>query len=358
MARPDDDRRGAVMDAEESTEEVTTADAEAVKPGARDLSLDTMAGVLIILVVIGHAIEPLEGRMSEALLQWIFLFHMPAFVFLSGYLTRWASTTSARALAERLLFPFVVFELLHFALASIVSPDPTGISPLTPAWTLWYLVALFVWRLGAPWISRIPAAVTLAACAALLAGTVDVIGEELSLSRIIGFLPFFAAGLLWQDEWWDRVRTPGMRAAAALSFVVAFAWSWSSHADVDRSALFLSSSYGDLGVIDAAGIAQRAGVLAVGGLLTVALMAFSGPVSGRLASVGAATLSVYLLHPLVLMPSHERGFPEGWSEAVLLPALIVGSITFAWLASRPRVVAATRPLMDLRWWRERLGQRA
>ncbi|WP_084104980.1 acyltransferase family protein [Demequina sp. NBRC 110056] len=330
------------------------ADARAAKPRTRDRSVDTVAGALIILVVLGHAIEPLEGRLSEALLQWIFLFHMPAFVFLSGYLTGWSSHLSARELAIRLLFPFAVFEVLHLALAAAFSPEPVGISPLTPAWTLWYLVALFAWRLCAPWIARIPAAVTITACAALLAGTVDAVGQELSLSRIVGFLPFFAAGLLWKDAWWSRLRSRSVRIGGVIALGGAFAWAWTSQATVNRELFFLSGSYEDLGLTNAAGIVQRAGVLVVGGLLTLAVLSLSGRASRTLAGIGAATLPVYLLHPLVLYPSHERGFPAGVPEALLLPALVVGSVAFAWLASRPRTVAAIRPLTDLRWWRGRL----
>lgn len=325
--------------------------AHAAKP-RRDRSIDTVVGALAVLVVVGHAIEPLESRAADALQQWIYLFHMPAFVFLSGYLTRWSSRASVGSLAARLLAPLVAFEVLHL-LARVAVGDGLALSPLIPAWTLWYLLALFVWRVCAPWLARIPAPVTVTACAALVVGAVDVVGAELSLSRIVAFAPFFVAGLTWDDARWARLRTRRWRVAAVVALSAAAAWAWALGSSVPREAFFLSTSYGDMEITTAAGIVQRAGVLAAGAVLTLAVLALSGPVQRTLAAIGVASLPVYLLHPLVLYPSHVHGFPAWLDPTVALVVLVAGSAGFAWAVSRPAVVAATRPLMDLRWWRDR-----
>ncbi|GIG55324.1 acyltransferase family protein [Demequina activiva] len=332
---------------------------DAPERAPRDRSIDTVAGALIVLVVFGHAIEPLEGRVSEAVLQWLFLFHMPAFVFLTGYVTRWSTHISLRSLATRLLFPLAVFTVIHVALAAALTAESPALTPLTPPWTLWYLAAVFAWRVAAPWLSRLPAAVTVTTCAALLVGTLDVVGSTLALalSRIVAFAPFFVAGLLWRDAWWARLRTRPVRIAAAIALAGALVWSWVSSPTFDRSVLFLTDSYQVFGLTNAAGIVQRAAVLALGGALALALLSFSGPQSRRLAVIGAATLPVYLLHPLLLYPAHLHGYPEALSGPVMLPVLALASALFAWAVTQPRVVAWTRPLMDLRWWRDRARSR-
>ena len=327
------------------------------KRAPRDRSIDSAAGVLIILVVLGHAIEPLEGRIAETVLQWLFLFHMPAFVFLSGYVTRWSTHTSVRTLATRLLFPLAVFSLIHMALAAALTAQRPELNPLTPPWTLWYLLAIFAWRLAAPWLTRLPAAVTVTTCAALLIGTLDWVGSTLSLSRIVAFAPFFVAGLLWRDAWWEQLRTRAVRIAAAIALAGALVWSWASSPTFDRGILFLSDSYQVFGLTNAAGIVQRAAILAIGGLLALALLSFSGPTSRRLAAIGAATLPVYLLHPLLLYPAHLDGYPAALSGPVMLPVLALASALFAWAVTQPRVVAWTRPLTDLRWWTDRSRER-
>ncbi|PJG51395.1 nodulation protein NolL [Bradyrhizobium forestalis] len=64
----------------------------------RDLALDFTKGVLIILVIVGHLIQYIlyrnEGFWDSASFKWIYMFHMPLFMGISGYL-------SCRALLEK-----------------------------------------------------------------------------------------------------------------------------------------------------------------------------------------------------------------------------------------------------------------
>ncbi len=53
----------------------------------RDLSIDNVRLVLIILVALGHIIEPLIGNHAffKTVYLFIYLFHIPLFVAISGY---------------------------------------------------------------------------------------------------------------------------------------------------------------------------------------------------------------------------------------------------------------------------------
>ena len=64
---------------------------------SRDYLFDNYKAFLVVLVVLGHFIEPCY-RNNSALytLKWfIFSFHMPAFIFISGYSKKRASTFGA-----------------------------------------------------------------------------------------------------------------------------------------------------------------------------------------------------------------------------------------------------------------------
>ena len=52
----------------------------------RNILFDNIRVVLIILVVYGHAMEPLrfDNKLFTGLYNFIYLFHMPLFVFCSG----------------------------------------------------------------------------------------------------------------------------------------------------------------------------------------------------------------------------------------------------------------------------------
>lgn len=46
--------------------------------------IDNLRGILIVLVVFGHAITYYESPIRDYLYQFIYSFHMPAFAFVSG----------------------------------------------------------------------------------------------------------------------------------------------------------------------------------------------------------------------------------------------------------------------------------
>lgn len=63
------------------------------KPMGRDISLDIAKGVLILLVVIGHGFQYAFGSnygqsglfFINPIYRAIYMFHMPLFMFISGY---------------------------------------------------------------------------------------------------------------------------------------------------------------------------------------------------------------------------------------------------------------------------------
>lgn len=332
------------------------APTQTTKP-ARDHSVDTAVGVLILLVVFSHAIGPLSEQPKEVLNQWLFMFHMPAFVFLSGYLTRRSSMWSPRMLALRLLVPFAIFQVVHL----IAEPLETGqfrvTNPLIAAWTTWYLLSLFFWRLASPWLKRIPALVPITVVISLGAGLVPVVGQELSLGRTLGFLPYFALGLVWRDEWFAQVRTAGGRVAGVTAFALAGVIAFMTEPHVSRTVYYFHENYVDIDVAPAPGLALRGAVLAMGLMLTLAFVALTGWSSTVLARIGAASLVVYLLHPIALYPIKDVGYSDVLPELAWLAVIAAGTVLFALAVTTPAVVRVTRPLMDYRWWSERFAAR-
>lgn len=105
--------------------------------------LDSLKAILILLVILGHAVQfNTEEYETNPLFQFIYSFHMPLFLFISGYLTcrgsfkRW--NIGKRAL--QLLLPFITWALISpflesraFTIKPFLYPD-TG---------LWFLYNLF-----------------------------------------------------------------------------------------------------------------------------------------------------------------------------------------------------------------------
>ena len=68
----------------------------------RDLGLDNIRALLIFLVVFCHLCELFHGKITDRLYLIIYSFHMPCFLFLSGYYARF----DAKKVAKHLLLPY------------------------------------------------------------------------------------------------------------------------------------------------------------------------------------------------------------------------------------------------------------
>lgn len=323
----------------------------------RDLRVDSATGVLIILVVLGHTLATMDGGAAHAALFWLYTFHMPAFVFISGYVTRFARTWSPLSIVTRLLFPYVVFALVQRVLESALLDRPFDARPLAIPWTLWYLIALMVWRLVTPLIAKVPfgVGVGLAAVLSVAGAGISWIGPTLSLGRIVGFFPFFVAGLLWREEWWGWLLSRWARVVATVVMVGSALWAIPNHRIVSRAEFFFSQSYDDLELAPGEGMTHRMVILIVAAVLALSVISLAMRAVPLLAGIGVASLTVYLLHAVVLLPWHIHGAPGFFSGVLAVLAAVVGSFALAWLLARAPVVKATRPVMDSRWWGERVA---
>lgn len=156
---------------------------------SRNYFLDNYKALLIILVVTGHFIEPCySNNLFLTTLKWvIFSFHMPAFIFISGYFSK--KTISFEKLIQKLVIPYLVYEMLYYLLYVFVIHKDTGLYLNRPKFSLWYLMALFFWRLATPYIKKIPGSIFIAITAGLLIGF-SQLGNFFSIPRTLFFYRF------------------------------------------------------------------------------------------------------------------------------------------------------------------------
>lgn len=110
------------------------------------------------------------------------------------------------------VLPYVVFETAYTLFYRWAQDDPGyPLSLLDPWYVMWFLVALFIWRLTTPlWLMlRHPLPVALGL--AMLAAVSPDLGGDVSIQRVLGFLPFFVLGLTLRPEHFERLRTRRVR---------------------------------------------------------------------------------------------------------------------------------------------------
>ena len=166
---------------------------------SRNYFLDNYKALLILLVVIGHFIEPCyTNNLFLTILKWvIFSFHMPAFIFISGYFSK--KDMRLEKLIQKLVIPYFVFELLYYFLYVFVIHKDTGLYFNRPKFSLWYLMSLFFWRIITPYFKKIPGNLAIAILLGLLVGFTQL-GNFFSIPRTLFFYPFFLAGYFFSGR--------------------------------------------------------------------------------------------------------------------------------------------------------------
>ena len=292
----------------------------------RDPWFDNTKIVLVTLVVVGHSWTLLPETWGiDRAYNWLYLWHVPAFVLITGYLSRRFdySRRNLRRLVTTVALPYLVFEGLFALFRVHVGGETLERLWLNPHWPLWYLSVLFLWRLATPLLRRLPHPFLFAVGVSLVGGLVDV--ELLDISRALGLLPFFTAGLLLEQRHLDRVRTRSVRlgglAVLASGVVVA-------HLVESRLAsewLYYRSSYGALDAGPLEGMAVRLGLIAVAMVMLVAALAWVPRSKGWFSALGAGSLVVYLFHGFFVKAAEYAGF-EAWAADKALLSFTLATV--------------------------------
>jgi fucose 4-O-acetylase-like acetyltransferase len=324
---------------------VPTPPAPAASTRRRDPWFDNAKMALVLLVVVGHAWTLLPANtLNDHLYDFLYAWHVPAFVLVTGYLSRSFTYAPERLwqLVRTVVVPYVVFECAIALFRIHVGGEKLEDLFSDPHWPMWYLSALFFWRLLTPVfnrISRISAAVAVAVAVvvSLVAGLYA--GDTLDLARVLGLLPFFVLGLTATPERLERLRAPWARNGAVLVFVaIAVLATWTD-TWARTEWLYYRSQYGELDVGDGRAVLTRAVLLLIGTLGACAFLALVPRVSGWFTRMGAATLVVYLFHGFAIKGAEYAGY-LGWAADHAAVSLVVTTLAAAGLA----LLLAWRPV--------------
>ncbi|MNJ13139.1 Acyltransferase family protein [compost metagenome] len=260
----------------------------------RDSRLDNAKGVLIFLVVFGHFVEAAGGWSNPlfgVILTGIYMFHMPAFIFLAGMTARSEGLGQRIATLVILLFSF---QALYLLVVTLKVGDYSG-SWLQPYWLLWFLLSLIWWSTFLPVIKRIPFALGISALIAVAAGSISAIGYALSSARTLVFLPFFVAGVLFGRPLYANLRVSGAKRYFALLLIPALASGLHAYG-VTNFWYYGSFRFDQLQVDDATGWATRGVLISAAAIASLAFFVALPHHETVFSKAGRNSLSVFLLH--------------------------------------------------------------
>ena len=187
----------------------------------RDHKFDNIKALLIFLVVLGHSLEYLYGVKDTygALRAVIYSFHMPAFVFISGYFAS-RSKSSVSEVVVKYLVTYLIFNTL-FAISPWHVDSPFNF--LFPQLIYWYLLCLCFWRVSIGAVSNIRFAVPLSVLFTLYIGTCPQADRFMSISRAVCFFTFFLIGYKFSFKWIEKIKKVYLALTLAGSIVLTIA---------------------------------------------------------------------------------------------------------------------------------------
>ncbi|MGY8666982.1 nodulation factor fucose acetyltransferase NolL, partial [Bradyrhizobium sp. UFLA05-109] len=329
------------------TDQVATASTECSSRRAdRDLSFDFAKGILIILVIVGHLLQYVIYRDDEywysAYFKLIYMFHMPLFMAISGYLSSGALLRKpfARSVKDRavqLLLPMLFWcAFTEAAKLAAFSPAPgvaSGVLDFSRefAGTYWFIWATFVsfFVVGLLIVANLGSTWMISMSAVLIA----LAPVTFSIAPLIRYTyPFFFLGFLlarssdWRTSALFRYKSLSLLMLSGIACACFLAWGKETYV------------YNNLVPIDDVQSAKQVLLMFVGSAASSAVAAevllrcwkFCG--SSRWArfiamDLGQSTLLLYLLQASVFRLMDLVQFGELWALPTRIAVAFVLGVT-------------------------------
>ncbi|NUP68477.1 MAG: acyltransferase family protein [Nonomuraea sp.] len=304
--------------------------AEPPAPKRRDPYLDNVKFILIALVPLGHSLVPtLSAHSSRAAYIFIYMFHMPLFVIISGYLSRnfWNSNAKTNKLVDTFLVPYVIVEVAYAAVRFGLG-QKWSLTIIDPAWLNWYLLALLFWRLSTPVWKRMKRPVPVAIAIYLFAGFSQISGD-FSMDRFFGLLPFFVIGLVLQPEHFERLNRLWIKIVAGVTLLAAAAVAIFVAPKAPLDPFYFKHSFQDMDLSWWMGLLVKCGLLVCALAMCFAVLALVPRGETWFSDLGTRTLYCYLLHGIPVLIAKDQGWLElPWLHGPL-GVLAIAASTFA-----------------------------
>lgn len=299
----------------------------------RKIYWDNIKGLLIVLVVFAHCLFDLQDRrFNNMLVDGIYYFHMPAFVFVSGYFSKSKHSRSCEVYLK-FLFAYICMISIWIFYDVYKGNIPHLLSTYRSEW---YLVALIIWRLVTPYLSKAKWIVPLSVLFSLAAGFWPDIGgnSTLAINKIVTFYPFFIAGYLLSEDAVHKLReqsTVRKIVRGGILFTLVFVGELVTHKFLNITDHdLLPNSYLNVGLVEP--LARLSIILISMAFIFATLLIAPDRKVPILTKAGRNSLVIFLVHrPFTLVFAKIFSSIATWQQILLaglcslLAAIVFGS---------------------------------
>ncbi|WP_026883133.1 acyltransferase family protein [Clostridium akagii] len=259
----------------------------------RNYLFDNLKVLLIFLVVVGHSLENYidNNMVLRGMYFFIFMFHMPLFIYVSGYFSKNVEKCRKNAIKD-LLIPFIFFNIIWY-----ISVGNFKFPIYYAGWTLWYLLSLFIWRFFLIDIIKVKWLLGLSIILGLFVGFDDKYVYLLSFTRTFAFLPFFLFGYYSNNITIKKIKSyPKIISVLGLISIGSFAFLITKYSVVNYRFLYMSESYKSFGLGVVQGMLLRALFYILAIIVSIFIINLVSNRKFNLSKIGANTMIIYLGH--------------------------------------------------------------
>lgn len=273
-------------------------------------NIDNAKGILIILVVFGHILEryTMSNDSVFMLRQMIYLFHMPAFIFLSGLFVKSFVNKDKFDLRKILdfVFLYIFMEIIMYVLKKyLFGYENVQFNPTTESAIPWFLMCMVIWKTITFVLKEIKFEILfpISILVSVFVGFFDNVNDTFALSRMFVFYPFFLAGYYLDikklTEWIKNkyVKALSVLGAAFIFLIVYFKIDYIS----GYVALLSGRNPYSLLEMEWHGVIARILIMIANVIIITALLVISTNVKSFITYIGANTLQIYFFHEFILM---------------------------------------------------------
>lgn len=268
---------------------------------------DNLKAVLIFLVVLGHFLIPIsgEGKSVQSVYFFIYLFHMPAFVFVTGYFAKYYMKKDVPQVNKLIgfLVLFLIYKGLLWVAKSVLAGEVAKFDFFVEDAAPWYLLCMFFWYIYLPVFDKFKPVVSIgfSIVLAILIGLDPRVGPFLCFSRSVVFLPFFLMGYYFKEDLIKKITTTKMRVVAAVFIIIVAIVVLLNLGFFDKYETIIYGSYGYAPMKTSAKMAMslRGIWYVVAMAITLALMCLIPKKKTIVSFIGSRTLSIYIIHRVI-----------------------------------------------------------
>lgn len=299
----------------------------------RDVKWDNIKFILITCVVTGHMIYLFLGDsvLAKGIYLWIYSFHMPAFLFLSGMFSKHAVETKN----SRRILDYLAIYLLMKALQSIANYFVNGKVTFRFFWEGWYALAMVVYIFISSLLKDADKRnlLLLALLAGCMAGYDNHLGDHFASARIVTFYPFFLLGLYLEPE---KIKQTMKKPVRMISGIVLCATFIITVLYTQRFYWLLKLfkgkySYAQAGVVGLQGPIYR--FLLYIGMLLMAYCVFAVISSKKkwYSDIGRNTLPIFIFHPVAIIVLMTILQGKRWLYTFYPMHYVIAAVILAWI---------------------------